>query len=288
MGYETYDITLILCGIILRFVSEVPLRVSEEIDVFRTDALPDITVPVRNGTIRLPAEQYAGSPVTMCASEGDWLLSAKKTERETTTIVVRYRPDFSASEILVDAEHCGHDIRQVCSILQCFPIRALLAKYDAVLLHSSRIELGGSAVVFSAPSGTGKTTQARLWAKYAGARIVSNDRTIVRRVGGRFVTSGFPVDGSEPVLDPAIIPLGALVLLRQGAENRAEQLPAGQALALLMEQTALNSRDGPGMTQALLFWSEVLAHCPVYRLTCTPDERAVRCLQKALERNGGE
>ena len=283
MNFETYGITLNLCGIRLRFESDLPLRVSYEIEAFRTEAPPDVTAHVRDGTMRLPADRRSSGPVTMCANIGERLFSAGKNGRESTSVVAEYCPDFSSVEVLVDAAHCGWNVRQVCKILQVFPMRELLARYDAVLLHSSRVEVDGRAIIFSAPSGTGKTTQARLWEKYAGARIVSNDRTIVRRIGGRFVTSGFPVDGSEPVLDPKIIPLGAIVPLRQGTENRAEHMSAGRALAQLMEQTALNSWDSKGKTQAMLFWGDLLAEYPAILLTCRPDEGAVRCLQAALK-----
>lgn len=287
MVIETYNITLDFCGICLQFESALPLRVANEIEVFRTEAAPDVTAHVRSGSIHLPENRRISGPVTVCASVGERFLSAGRNGQENTSVVIEYRPDFSDVEVLVDAAHFGRSVQQVCKILQVFPVRELLAQYDAVLLHSSRVEIGGRAIVFSAPPGTGKTTQARLWEQYAGARIVSNDRTIVRRIKGRFVTSGFPVDGSEPVLDPAIIPLGAIVLLRQGEVNRAEHMSAGKALAFLMEQTSLSRWDGAGISQAMLFWSDLLAEYPAILLTCRPDEGAVRCLQEALEKREG-
>ena len=283
MVVETYSITLDFCGIRLRFESALPLRVANKIEVFRTEAAPNMTAHVRNGSMRLPENRRSSGPVTICASVGERFLSAGKNGQENTSIVIEYCPDFSDVEVLVDAAHFGRNVQQVCKILQVFPVQELLAQYDAVLLHSSRVEADGRAIVFSAPSGVGKTTQARLWEQYAGARIVSNDRTIVRRIKGRFVTSGFPVDGSDPVLDPAIIPLVAVVLLRQGTENRAQRLPAGRALALLMEQTSVHRWDGAGISQAMLFWSDLLAEYPAILLTCRPDEGAVRCLQAALK-----
>ena len=286
-GYEVCDITLTLCGIALRIVSELPLRVNSGIGGFQTAAAPDVTVQVRSGVLRFPDRLRGSDRLMDYAAEGEYLLAAGRNTVGTAMAWVKYRPDFSDVEVLLDVEHFGRDILQCCEVLKNFPIRQLLARYDAVLLHSSRVKTGGRAILFSAPSGTGKSTQARLWEQYAGARIVSSDRTIVRRIDGRFVTSGFPVDGSEPILDPGIIPLGAVVLLRQGTENRAERIPAGQALAFLMEQTALNRWDGAGMTQAMLFWSDLLAECPAILLTCRPDEGAVRCLQDALRENGG-
>ena len=283
MEFETNEIGLTLCGVVLRFFSKIRLRVNGGIDAFITSMPPDVTVNVEKGSLNFPDRLRGDDAVMRYAAEGKYLLTAGKPPVGSSGVVVRYHSDFSNVNVLLDVDRCGRDVRQIVRILQCFPMRELLARYDAVLLHSSRVEADGRAIVFSAPSGVGKTTQARLWEQYAGARIVSNDRTIVRRIDGRFVTSGFPVDGSEPVLDPAIIPLGAVVLLRQGTENSAERLPAGRALALLMEQTSVHRWDGAGISQAMLFWSDLLAEYPAILLTCRPDKGAVRCLQAALK-----
>ena len=43
-----------------------------------------------------------------------------------------------------------------------------LVKKDSMVLHCAYVEYKGEAVLFSAPSETGKTTQANLWEKYRG------------------------------------------------------------------------------------------------------------------------
>ena len=56
----------------------------------------------------------------------------------------------------------------------------LLLPFSCVLLHASVIEYAGGAVLFSAPSGTGKSTQAALWARHRGAHIRNGDKAGVR------------------------------------------------------------------------------------------------------------
>ena len=55
-------------------------------------------------------------------------------------------------------------------------LETLLLKYDGLLLHSSFIRWRGEGILFSAPSGTGKSTQADLWVKYEDAEILNGDR----------------------------------------------------------------------------------------------------------------
>ena len=92
-----------------------------------------------------------------------------------------YAPDFSRVELYVNEGAFPNVVRTADKVLQLLPMRQLLAHYQAFLLHSSRIAVCGKAVLFTAPSQTGKTTQARLWSFFEHAEMVGNDRTILRK-----------------------------------------------------------------------------------------------------------
>ena len=69
-----------------------------------------------------------------------------------------------------------------------YTIYPQLPQFDALWLHSAVMEMDGEGYAVTAPSGYGKTTQARLWLKaFPGkARIINGDNPIVRKEGGRF------------------------------------------------------------------------------------------------------
>ena len=177
-------------------------------------------------------------------------------------------------------------IRRVSKNLQLFPVRQVLAKYQALVLHSSRILTGGKAVIFTAPSQTGKTTQARLWNQYTDAEIVRNDRTLIQKEERTFYTTGYPVDGSDPVYSSRKLLPGAVVVLRQGVENQVERLTIRKALKYLMEQTVADiwNAEEIGILQNL--WLDFMEAYPVYLLTCTADRRAVLCMKEQLMKDG--
>src|SRR5699024_9754901 len=147
--------------------------------------------------------------------------------------VTVYTPDFSEVIFYINDREFPGMIRRVSKILQLFPIRRVMAEHHAMLLHSSRVFIKGKTIVFTAPSQIGKTTQARLWNQYEKAEIVSNDRTLIQQERDVFYTYGYPVDGSSPIYSSRKLPLGAIVVLKQGAEDRTEKLTAGKALRYL-------------------------------------------------------
>lgn len=167
-------------------------------------------------------------------------------------------------------------------ILRMIPLRRILIKHGVLLLHASQIALGDAGILFTAPSGTGKTTQAKLWNRFRDAQILCNDRTLTDCT----TTYGFPTDGSEPVVTGEHRRLGAVVFLRQAPENSVRRLRAREALPLLMTQTVLDGWDSAARSAVSERLLDLISGTPVYLLACTPDERAVQCLEQTLWKDG--
>lgn len=53
-------------------------------------------------------------------------------------------------------------------------------------LHSSFVLHQGKALLFTGPSGIGKTTQAELWRDYQGSMIVNGDACLMRKIEGAY------------------------------------------------------------------------------------------------------
>lgn len=168
------------------------------------------------------------------------------------------------------------------NLLRFLPIREFLLRFGTLFLHASQVVFQGRGILFTAPSGTGKTTQAKLWRQHRGAEILCNDRTLTRNVDGVWRTYGYPIDGSEPVRSNRVNFLGAVVLLKQGSENRVERLGPSKALPLLMRQVVIDCWSGEARTAAMELLITLMEDIPVYLLTCTPEEQAVETLEAKL------
>ena len=163
--------------------------------------------------------------------------------------------------------------------------RALLRR-DAPILHASYIAHQGGAILFAAPSQTGKSTQAQLWHDHAGAEIVNGDRALLRRLDGRWHACGFPCSGSSEFCENRTLPLRAIVLLAQGPEDGVEELPLSRQMTGLLSGMQVYPWDQAEVDRAFDLAGLIAREVPVVRLTCTPTRNAVETLRQYLEVKG--
>lgn len=160
--------------------------------------------------------------------------------------------------------------------------KALLCR-DRPILHAACVGWQGSAVLFTAPSGTGKSTQAALWQTHRGAEIINGDRILLGKRDGRWYAHGYPCCGSSDICLNRSLPLRAVVVLAQGQENRVEALTAGEKIRMLSAGMVLTPGDMDQIDMAFRLAAEIAGQVPVLRLVCRPDGEAVDVLENDLE-----
>ena len=212
-------------------------------------------------------------------------------ERESRLIGVKGNPDFYAFYQEVSADRAEVTlVRDRIAELHIDPVfTSLLAlerrqiKKDAMILHCAYIEYQGEAILFSAPSETGKTTQANLWEKYRGSRTVNGDRSLLGKRDGRWTAQGWPVCGTSEVCHNESIPVRAVVMLSQAQENRAQRMTPGQAFPLLYSQITVNKWNTQDHIHTMDLMEDFLGSVPVIHLGCTISREAVDCLEEVLQ-----
>ena len=164
------------------------------------------------------------------------------------------------------------------------PLAALcsgFSYFDTLLFHASFVDYKGEGIIFTGPSGVGKTTQAQLWEKYLDAEIVNGDKVFVRNIGDSTFAYGSPWKGSsEYCLDRKSV-LKAIVILRQAQNNRVRRLDATAAESL-MPHAFLPYWDEKCMENAIAAFDKLICRVPVLLLECKPDEEAVRLTFEAV------
>lgn len=169
--------------------------------------------------------------------------------------------------------------RNLCDIIA---LDTLLLHHSGLLLHASFIRWKGRGLLFSAPSGTGKSTQAALWADYEKAEIINGDRAGLRLLDGGWQAYGLPYAGSSGVYRNQSAALQGVVVLRQAEENRIRRLSPAQAARFLYPELTIHHWDRSFTERAMDLLAGLVTAVPVYLLECLPDRGAVDLTKQAV------
>ena len=147
-----------------------------------------------------------------------------------------------------------------------------------VLFHAAVVSHGDRAYMFLGPSGTGKSTHARLWLKHIDGTELMNDDNPVVRIGadGRATVYGSPWSGKTPCYRNVSRELGAIVLLSQAPFNKIRRLGGLEAYAALVPSISgkrWDERIADGLHQTE---NALASTVPTWHLQCLPDEEAAR------------
>lgn len=163
--------------------------------------------------------------------------------------------------------------------------RALLS-LGGFQLHASSVILNGKAYLFSAPSGTGKSTHTEKWVRLFGARYLNDDKPALRQTETGWMAYGTPWSGKHDLSNPEKAPLGAVAFLRRGEENSIVRLDAQDAVPYFVSQL-LRYIEADQMVTQLELLDQLLQQVPVFLLTCRNDDQAAYVARTAMEGSYG-
>lgn len=159
-----------------------------------------------------------------------------------------------------------------------------LLKHDGMMLHSSCVEKDGYAYLFSAKSGTGKSTHTHLWLKnLEGTRIINDDKPALVLENGKWYACGTPFSGKTDENVDVKVPVRALVFLHRSEKNEVKRMPTVQAIGMLLSQTIRpNSKE---LAEKMLELADkLLTEVPVFSLGCNMDDDAAIVAYNEIER----
>ena len=147
--------------------------------------------------------------------------------------------------------------------------------FGGFFLHSSTVEYKGKAYMFSAPSGTGKSTHTGMWLKAFGdeARIINDDKPAIRVFDGIAYAYGTPWSGKTDLNLNAKVPIGGICFVERAETNSIRKIPTSQAIAKILNQTLRPSHPAR-MGMLLDCLDKVLKYTDVYVLGCNISEEA--------------
>lgn len=161
-----------------------------------------------------------------------------------------------------------------------------LLKYNGCMLHSSAVVVDGYAYLFSANSGTGKSTHTGLWLEHFGDRafIINDDKPSLRLENGQWYVYGTPWSGKHNINVNAKAKLGAIVFLERAEENIIEPLDIKTAIPLFFNQTIRSLKNQDKMDLVLEKMEQVLTSNPIYKMGCNISDEAVVTAYEKIRR----
>ena len=197
--------------------------------------------------------------------------------RNEQKIYCQNNADVKPTELSVDLCESLALYRKIC--------RKITMDYNGILMHGAIIRYKGNAHMFTAPSGTGKTTHIRLWKKYFGdeVEIVNGDKPILREKDGIITAYGTPWNGKENYGSNISAPLKSIFLLKRGKINTVKKCNTKQAVPYLLSQT-LRYKDEKSVKNLLDFIAKIIQTVNIYELECNMELSAVETSLSVIDK----
>lgn len=160
-----------------------------------------------------------------------------------------------------------------------------LLAFDTLLFHGSAISVDGEAYLFTAASGTGKSTHTTLWRQTFGDRavMVNDDKPLLRMVDGKVYVCGTPWNGKHNLGTKITVPLKGLCILERAKQNHIQPITLKEVLPLLMQQS-FRPRNPVSVHRVLELLNKLSESTGLYRLGCNMDPEAATVAYQGMNR----
>lgn len=151
---------------------------------------------------------------------------------------------------------------------------SLISK-NVLLMHGSALSFDGKGCLFTAPSGTGKSTHTRLWREAFGSRVtmINDDKPMLRVEENEVICFGTPWNGKHHLGGNISAPLCAIASIERSEENRIEPIDRSRAFPILLRQI-YSPRSAELMRRTIELEQEIMKLVRFYRIGCNMAKEA--------------
>lgn len=157
-----------------------------------------------------------------------------------------------------------------------YPLDGLILYYLTVIngdimIHASGINYSGKGYIFSGVSGKGKSTMANIWDS-SGARIIHDDRLIIRNTGGIYRMFNTPVYNND---EPRESVINGIFIIDHGKENMIVPLKGASAVTQVMANCIQHNWGADIIARLLGSISIMCGAIPTSKLFFKPDRSII-------------
>ena len=205
----------------------------------------------------------------ICDGDGDFTVTVSPAD-------IAFEREKSAREDGLEGIPKRHFSDEYLETLAVYrKIAEKMPEYNIFLFHGSVIAVDGEGYLFTAKSGTGKSTHTRFWRQAFGSRaiMVNDDKPLLQIKDDGVWAHGTPWDGKHHLSANTSVRLKGICILERGSENHIEPIAAKQALPMLLQQS-YRPKHATGVDALLRLLDAVCAKMRFYRLHCNLDPDA--------------
>ncbi len=155
--------------------------------------------------------------------------------------------------------------------------------YQRMLFHGSAVSVDGNAYIFTAPSGTGKSTHTALWRQVFKERavMINDDKPIIQLEQDRALVHGTPYTGKHRLGGRIAAPIRGICLLERGLKNAVWPVSKKEIYPFLLRQT-YRPNQTQAFAQTLTLLDELCRTTGLFRMTCTMDPEAAEIAYQTM------
>lgn len=280
---------LSIAGVTIEINTDIPHSIDSQFQPFLTET----TAPDYRATFRKVAylPSLTGQPIyeDKCYrvypdGEGGYLRVFFDAPRDYTPYSV---VTYDSSERMIDVQYLekgAHCVSQMHNSFFHLGFESLLLRKGRFCFHASFIETHLGGILFSGPSGIGKSTQADLWVKHRNAEQINGDRPVLAYSENEWHAWGSPYAGSSHCHVNRHCKVRAIVMLRQAKQCNLRRLSVSEALRAIWAGMTMYRWDAQMVATAFDLASALINTVPVFEFDCTPDTDAVDYLERELQK----
>ncbi len=163
-------------------------------------------------------------------------------------------------------------------------IAVKMLDYDTFLFHGSVVSVDDKAYLFTAKSGTGKSTHTRLWREYFRGRavMVNDDKPLIKVTNDGVIVYGTPYNGKHRLGNNISVPLKAVCILGRSENNTIHSISGHEAYAMLLQQVYRPS-DSEKLLQTLRLIDLMIKKVKLYKLCCNMELSAAEVAYNGMK-----
>lgn len=156
--------------------------------------------------------------------------------------------------------------------------------HDTIVFHGSVVAVDGQGYLFTAKSGTGKSTHTALWREYLGdkAVMVNDDKPMLKITDSGVTAYGTPYNGKHRLGCNMSVPLKVICILTRGEKNSIVRIDKAEAYAMLLQQV-YRPQDPMQMAKTLKLVDRMAASVELYKLACNMNIEAAEVAYNAMK-----